>query len=133
MNKNRKTALAVAAGLFVLQLAVLPGVAANKNLLAGSEWGTGGKQYVRFASKGQVSGSGGCNRFFGKYTSKGTQIEIGRLGSTRMHCGSKISTDERKFFGKLGSAKSVKVSHLVLKLYDSKGQLLLKLRRRDWD
>lgn len=34
----------------------------------------------------RINGSGGCNRFFGKLSLKGTEIEISNVGSTKMAC-----------------------------------------------
>jgi heat shock protein HslJ len=41
---------------------------------------------VQFAEDNSLSGSGGCNSFFGPYELTGDQIKIGPLGSTMMAC-----------------------------------------------
>jgi heat shock protein HslJ len=41
---------------------------------------------VQFAEDNSLSGSGGCNSFFGPYELTGEQIQIGPLGSTMMAC-----------------------------------------------
>jgi len=64
--------------------------------LAGSEWRpsfmssaeipSGIHMVVRFNPEGEISGSGGCNHFFGGYTISGNHIKIGPLASTRKGC-----------------------------------------------
>ena len=40
-----------------------------------------------FGDDGRVTGSAGCNRYFGGARADGAQITVGVLASTRMHCG----------------------------------------------
>ena len=60
--------------------------------LAGSEWGFegGSERFVQFRAKGELSGSGGCNNFFGTYDLNGTTLTIGPLASTKKMCASGI-------------------------------------------
>jgi heat shock protein HslJ len=50
---------------------------------------------LRFAD-GKVSGSGGCNRISGSYTTQGGEIEFGAIASTRMMCPEKQMAQEAK-------------------------------------
>ena len=82
--------------LFGLVLAVGTAGASLGVDLAGSEWRpsfmsaaelpAGIKMQVEFQSDGRITGSGGCNRFFGGYTISGNHIKIGPLASTRKGC-----------------------------------------------
>jgi heat shock protein HslJ len=104
-------------------------------LLAGSEWGygAGGDITVQFGD-GQVSGSGGCNRFAGSYTQDGDHLKFGTLAATQM-----ASTDEtvmqkeQQFFQMLAAVHSADATHMKLVLKDAAGRELVVLVRRDWD
>ena len=53
---------------------------------------------------GRVSGRAGCNTYSGSYTTKGNQIKIGPLATTRMMCAdNKVMTQEREFLKALES------------------------------
>ncbi len=53
-----------------------------------------GKAFIRFDTKNKkVSGNGGCNNFFGTYTAKADEIIFSALGSTKMACPDKETTD----------------------------------------
>ncbi len=102
--------------------------------LAGSEWGLSGMpgQFVQFRSGGDLSGSGGCNNFFGTYALDGHALTIGPLASTKKMCASGMP-EERAFLSALQNARRIEATHLTLAIYDENGRLLLDLQRRDWD
>ena len=50
---------------------------------------------------GQVSGTGGCNRYTGHATIEGASIKFGPLASTMMACTPAAMDQERKFFDAL--------------------------------
>ena len=103
--------------------------------LAGSEWGFKGIDgpFVQFRSKGEISGSGGCNNFFGTYEQNGQRLVIGPLASTKKACPPLAMDTERKFLTALQNAHRIDATHLALQLYDESGEELLSLIRRDWD
>lgn len=107
--------------------------------LAGSEWSldtsdpnTNGV-FVKFGPDGRVSGSGGCNTIGGPYEQTGAEIKIGPLFSTRKACPGPIMDIERRVLSALDGAKRINASHLKLDLLDDEGELLLSLKRNDWD
>lgn len=55
---------------------------------------------LRFAD-GKVSGSGGCNRFFGSYTLTGGNVNFGPIAGTKMACGEKQMAQEAKLLSVL--------------------------------
>ncbi|MGB0907248.1 MAG: META domain-containing protein [Maricaulaceae bacterium] len=104
--------------------------------LAGSEWSPENvndiEQYVQFGAAGDVSGHGGCNRFFGTYEQSGERLTIGALASTKMACTGKMQA-EAGFLNNLQSTRRIEASHMRLVLKDEGETPLMILRRRDWD
>lgn len=72
---------------------------------------------LTFGPDDQVSGSGGCNRFTGRYERHGDSLSFGPLAATRMACPDAVMNQETGFFAVLDSA----VSHEIT----SEGYLLL--------
>jgi heat shock protein HslJ len=82
---------------------------------------------AQFAA-GKVSGSAGCNRYFGGYTS-GQQNQLvidGRMGATQMACVQPVAAQERRYLALLSSVNSREISGGMLLLLDEQGQLVLK-------
>ncbi|MBD2386435.1 META domain-containing protein [Cylindrospermum sp. FACHB-282] len=78
-------------------------------------------------SHGSISGSGGCNGYFGSgFTANSGRITISGGGATRKFCfPESIMQQESKYFKALDSATSYKVSEQNLKLtYGSDNQSL---------
>lgn len=106
--------------------------------LSGSEWRPsffsasdlppGHHMVVNFAADGKISGSGGCNQFFGAYSVSGHHITIGPIASTRKGCPGFIAI-ESAFFATLSSAKSFVQEGDTLALYDAAGSKLLQFVR----
>ncbi|MCP5364107.1 MAG: META domain-containing protein [Hyphomicrobiales bacterium] len=61
---------------------------------------------ISFDADGRVSGSGGCNRYFGPVTMGENTIAFGVLGSTRRACPPALMDQEQKFFGALAVTRS---------------------------
>jgi heat shock protein HslJ len=106
--------------------------------LTGTEWSaTGvnnGKEAVvslaegttltaTFADDGTLSGSAGCNRFTGGYTTNGDSIEIGPLASTRKACEPDVMTQEAAYLAALENATTVTIDGSTLELRDADGAL----------
>lgn len=102
--------------------------------LAGSEWGLKGEPdpFVQFKSNGELLGFGGCNNFFGNYDLNGTILTIGPLASTKKLCLGNMDI-EQNFLAALQKSTRIEATHMTLKIFDSKSELLLDLQRRDWD
>jgi copper homeostasis protein (lipoprotein) len=78
------------------------------------------------AQESQVSGSGGCNRYTGKYDSSGSTLHLGPIASTRMMCASGSDT-EQAFFQTLDKVASYSIDGDVLSLRAADGTVLAKL------
>lgn len=61
---------------------------------------------ISFDADGRVSGSGGCNRYFGPVTIQENMITFGVLGSTRRACPPALMDQEQKFFNALAASRS---------------------------
>jgi heat shock protein HslJ len=111
--------------------------------LAGSEWRpmiigqvesqTSTEMFVRFGQNGKLEGDGGCNKFFGNYSTTGQSIEIGPLGATRMSCPDAVMDNERQFMKALGDATIARRDKTRLDLVDDAGAMLLRLTQTDAD
>jgi heat shock protein HslJ len=108
--------------------------------LAGSEWRpsfmsasdlpAGTHMLVHFNPDGKITGSGGCNRFFGSYTISGNTIKIGPLASTRKGCPGLLEA-ETAFFATLEAAKRFAQDGDSLVLFDAAGTRLAQFVRAD--
>ena len=61
---------------------------------------------LEFLSDGQVSGSGGCNRFSGSYQRQGDALSFGPIAATRMACPEAVMNQETAFLAVLESVAS---------------------------
>jgi len=104
--------------------------------LEGSEWGpqnnTSSDQFITFKSGGEIVGNGGCNNFFGQYTQDGTTLTIGALASTKKFCQGRMEA-ETAFIQTLQNTRRAEGTHKSLTLYGADGEILMELKRRDWD
>ncbi len=76
---------------------------------------------------GSLSGSGGCNRYFGSYTLTGDRLHIGAMGSTRMMCDSVRMEQEDRFFQALSIAECCELSQDELLIAYAGGMLRFAL------
>lgn len=78
-------------------------------------------------SNNKVSGNAGCNRFFGTYTTNGSQITFGQMGSTRMACTDPAKSKlERDFLALLGKGSyTFDVADQTLNLYQNNNLVLM--------
>lgn len=75
------------------------------------------RPYISFnQNTKQVTGSGGCNNFFGSYSIKNNILQIGPIGSTRKIC-SKNNDLEYNFFKALKSADKIITDNYKLILF----------------
>lgn len=109
-------------------------------LLAGGEWvvediGGGGvidSSQITIAAErsGQISGSGGCNRYFGPLTISGEGIAFGQIGATMMACGEALMAQEQRFFSALAAAARFDLDPTgALLLIAADGRVLVRARR----
>lgn len=73
---------------------------------------------MRFDAEGRVSGSGGCNRYFGSYQLTDGALQFGALGMTRMACPGDRMLVETRFSGAM--------AQVVQAGLDAAGALILK-------
>jgi len=86
-------------------------------LVSGSWYATDGSgANVRFEADGKLSGSGGCNRFFGSYVATDRTIETGPLGATKMACAEDVMKAETRFLAALESAREYRIEGDTLRI-----------------
>ncbi len=108
---------------------------ADLKTLAGSEWGPmdGSDRFVKFARKGELTGYGGCNQFFGQYEENGTRLIVGPLASTKKACMGDAMASETAFLRAIQNAHQFSGTRLELNLLDADGETIATFKRRDWD
>jgi len=74
---------------------------------------------------GEVSGTSGCNRFFGAYEVDGNSISIGPLGSTLMACPPPLMDQEFGFLTAVQSAATYKISGDTLTMSNAEGEVVV--------
>lgn len=83
-----------------------------------------------FDAEGRVSGSAGCNHFFGSYTVTGSSLAISSLGSTKMNCpGRGIMLQEGTYLASLGRTAGFTIRGNRLSLSDANGTMLLSFTK----
>lgn len=107
------------------------------NALTGPEWqvvqlngeavGAAQMPQLRFGVDGQVSGTSGCNRFFGSFTEAGGQLGFGPLATTRMACPGPLDQQEKVFFQALSNVVSFGMRGGQTVLLDAEGEVLMQL------
>jgi heat shock protein HslJ len=79
-----------------------------------------------FGDDNRVSGSGGCNAYFGRAAVSGEQLTVGLLGSTMMYCGAEgVMTQEGAYYSALEKAKVFRVVDGRLQLGPAAGVVTL--------
>ncbi|MBL8550254.1 MAG: META domain-containing protein [Hyphomonadaceae bacterium] len=66
----------------------------------------GSSPTLAFGTDGRVSGTTGCNRYFGAYSA---ETGFGQMGSTRMACPGPLMQQERTFFDIFRGASNVMI------------------------
>ncbi len=85
---------------------------------------------VVHSGKGQVAGSGGCNRFSGSCTVEGSTLTFGNLALTRMACAEGMD-QETAFLAALGKVLAWRISGDRLDLLDAGGGSLASFQAVD--
>lgn len=123
-----------------LGLLMLKQVAAAPLDLTGGEWlvediNGGGvmdilQTTLAFDSDGQVSGTGGCNRYSGTYDLAGDTLSFGPLAFTRKACPPAISNQESTFFEAISSPLRVNIDETSALIMTGETGKTLKARRK---
>lgn len=81
---------------------------------------------IRF-SEGKLTGSAGCNRYFGAYSIEQGQIQLSApLASTQMACSPPIDQQEQEYLSLLSRAAAWQEREDRLVLFDGQGRPLLR-------
>jgi len=121
--------LVLAVGTAGLTMGVdLAGSAWQPSFISAAELPPGIVMQVEFQPEGKITGTGGCNRFFGGYTVSGNRIKIGPLASTRKGCPGLLRA-ETALFARLQAATSFMQTDTTLTLFDEAGAKLAQFVR----
>lgn len=88
----------------------------------------GSELSIAFAPDGGVTGSAGCNRFFGRYAMEGADLRFSGLGTTKRACEPELMRQETRFLTGLGATRMLERlpdGSLAL-LGEGRGKLLLR-------
>lgn len=88
--------------------------------------------FAVFTPDGKISGSGGCNRYFGGWAfveGEPNILRIWRTGSTKMACPVPVMIQEHRFLEELGRASSYLTDGRELRLYYDSGKGVLRFSR----
>ena len=80
-------------------------------------------------AEGGISGSGGCNRYFGSAEIDGEQIDLGDIGATRMACPEPAMGEDQRYLQALDAVASWQLDADELTLADDDGTVLVRLER----
>ena len=82
------------------------------------------------SAKGQVTGSAGCNTYFGNYDATKSRLTIGAIAATEMYClgPEGVMDQEQEYLKILGAAESYQIQDGKLQI--SSGNQLLIFKRR---
>jgi heat shock protein HslJ len=67
---------------------------------------------ITFDAEDQAAGFGGCNRYFGPITIKGSAISFGNLAATKKACEPALMDQEQRFFETLAETRSYRIEDL---------------------
>jgi heat shock protein HslJ len=110
---------------------------AGSTTLAGTQWVlvtlagkpplTGGTVPSAEFAEDQISGSTGCNHYFGAYNVRGDTLTLGTVASTEMAClePEGVMDQEQAFLAALASATSYRLAGPGLELLDGAGNVVL--------
>ncbi|KPQ02215.1 MAG: Heat shock protein [Idiomarinaceae bacterium HL-53] len=104
-----------------------------EDVLQGAEWHVDaingesvGSQIITltFLPNGRLTGSTGCNRYFGQYQLSGEGISISQLGMTRMACAPEVARFEQRFTQQLRRVNQFTVDAVgALELHSTDGKI----------
>lgn len=88
--------------------------------------------FVVFTQDGKISGSGGCNRYFGGWgfvEGESNVLRIWRTGSTKMACPVPVMTQEHLFLEELSRVSGYSTDGKELRLFYDGGKGVLRFTR----
>lgn len=80
---------------------------------------------IRFEKDGKLTGSGGCNKFFGSYEIKDGKVVIGPVGGTKMMCPPAVMDIEDAYMAALAGELEVRMEEGKMKLCSSEDKCLI--------
>jgi heat shock protein HslJ len=83
---------------------------------------------LELGTHGEISGSGGCNRFTGTFTQHGTSVRITPAATTMVGCEQDVMAMETDYLAALGRVTDARVSGTTLELRDATGAMQVTLR-----
>ncbi len=98
--------------------------------LAGTQWIDASHSKVmhppglRFERDGKVSGSSGCNQWFGRALLSSDSLRLEPMGMTRMLCDPQSNLVETRFVQALSATRHARLQDQALHLLDAQGQVL---------
>jgi heat shock protein HslJ len=84
---------------------------------------------ARFGDDQRVTGTAGCNQYFGGASVSGARLSVGLLGSTRMHCGDVVQPQEDAYLSALAQATTYRIEGSELRLGPDSGSATLVFRQ----
>jgi heat shock protein HslJ len=88
--------------------------------------------FISFTNDGKISGSGGCNRYFGGWgllEGEKDTLRIWRTGSTKMACEVPVMTQEHGYLEELSRVSSFAIEGKELRLYYNEKRGVLRFNR----
>jgi heat shock protein HslJ len=84
-------------------------------------------------AEGEISGSSGCNSYFGSYTLNGNGLEFGMMGMTEMACMEPqgVMEQESAYLETLRSITQVRLAGDQLEMMDESGDVVLRFERQE--
>jgi heat shock protein HslJ len=85
---------------------------------------------ARFGDDGYLSGSAGCNEYFGTYSADGSVLSIGTIGTTKKFCTAPVGimVQESAFTEALKNVRGFSVEGTGLSLKNGQGDVILSFR-----
>lgn len=80
---------------------------------------------IAFTDAGRVSGTSGCNIFFGGYGLSGSRLRIHEIESTKMTSTPEVLDQEKAFFALLLETETYTIDGDCLRLFDASGREIL--------
>lgn len=88
------------------------------------------QSFVTFGADGSVHGSGGCNRFTGKYVLDKSNLSFGPLAGTRKACFEAVMNQETRFHKALATVTAYRIENGLLFLLNKNGQTVIRCWQR---
>ena len=84
---------------------------------------------LAFEGEEKVTGTGGCNRYFGPATVTGERLQFGNLATTMMACPEHMSAQETRFLGAMSQVLTWSREGDSLSMADEGGNTVIRFAR----